>query len=543
MEQFSDQQLLERYLSQKDEKAFEVLVARHLNLVFGTAMRCVGSEHLAEEIAQLVFLDLASKPPSFTSGTPICAWLYQVARNKSVDLVRKESKRKKRERSVEPIQTTSNEPDPWASIEPSLDAALESLNLNDRTAIILRFFESKSFREMGHALGVTEEAARKRTARSIEKLWQYFRKNGFGIHSQDLESLLAVRSTFIAPAGLALSISSAVQSLNASSLLMTALNTIPTMTYIKKTALAGILIFSAGTGIYQTRNAIRISHASEKQTAMYEEKISRLENERDAKSKKAETALQEINRLKGDLDELHRLRGEVSRYRSEMNKMRELQSQKTSIKNTADKLEHRVNTLKEQFHSQPGAWVPEMSLLSDVDWFLAVPHEIDNDAQLRYTMSKIRNIAERRLGNLISESLSAFQKETQRKFPENIQELIPFSKDSLDENLLSRWHVVSQESLQGYQMNDTEFVITQIVPIDEVFDDRQIVGPFGQAGTDFLAGTSPMMDNIYAAYKEKNNGMLPDFNALDALRSYASNDEERAALEQRILRNSVQRYQ
>src|ERR1043166_3413020 len=94
----NDLELLHRYARQKSEEAFAALVNRHLNLVHSAALRQVRSPQLAEEISQSVFTDLARAADKLKPDTILTAWLYEVTRRTSVDVIRRESRRQARER-------------------------------------------------------------------------------------------------------------------------------------------------------------------------------------------------------------------------------------------------------------------------------------------------------------------------------------------------------------------------------------------------------------------------------------------------------------
>jgi DNA-binding Lrp family transcriptional regulator len=80
-----------------------------------------------------------------------------------------------------------NDPDPtWQHVVPKLDDALASLNKTDRNAILFRFFEQRGLREVGEALGVSEEAAKKRVARALEKLRRILCRRGVDVSAAAL---------------------------------------------------------------------------------------------------------------------------------------------------------------------------------------------------------------------------------------------------------------------------------------------------------------------------------------------------------------------
>ena len=71
-----DMRLLREYVRRRSDKAFEALLARHVNLVYSAALRQVRSLQLAEEVSQSVFSDLAQNAPKLRPGTILTAWLY-----------------------------------------------------------------------------------------------------------------------------------------------------------------------------------------------------------------------------------------------------------------------------------------------------------------------------------------------------------------------------------------------------------------------------------------------------------------------------------
>src|SRR5256885_13958021 len=88
------------------------------------------------------------------------------------------------------------------ALTPTLDEALARLGDRDRSAIAMRFFEDKSLREVGVAMGVSEEAAQKRVTRAVEKLRGFFARRGVRMPSDGMMNALARQSAALAPAAL-----------------------------------------------------------------------------------------------------------------------------------------------------------------------------------------------------------------------------------------------------------------------------------------------------------------------------------------------------
>lgn len=156
----ADSELLRRYVDEKSETAFAELVQRHVGLVYSVALRRVaGDAHLAEDVAQKVFADLARKAAMLRDRPTLGGWLYASAHLASAAMVRSEQRRKARETEAHSMQTTltSTEPEPdWTRVRPVIDDVVVILKEEDREAIALRFFEKRSFAEIGLALHVTD---------------------------------------------------------------------------------------------------------------------------------------------------------------------------------------------------------------------------------------------------------------------------------------------------------------------------------------------------------------------------------------------------
>jgi len=204
MQEWDDMELLRHYAGQDSEEAFTTLVTRHVNLVYSTALRHVGSSHPAEEITQAVFVILAKKARSLRQGTVLSGWLYHAARLTAANFLRSETQRTRREQEAH-MQSILNETetDVWQQINPLLDTAMADLNEQERNAIVLRFFEGRNMRDVGNALGASEDAAKKRVARALEKLRKFFTRRGITLSAAVIAGAVSANSVQAAPVGLA----------------------------------------------------------------------------------------------------------------------------------------------------------------------------------------------------------------------------------------------------------------------------------------------------------------------------------------------------
>src|SRR5690348_5999990 len=203
-----DSQLLRDFVRNKSQDAFTELVRRHVNLVYSAALRQARLPQLAEEISQSVFADLARAADQLKPDTILTAWLYQVARRTAIDVVRRESRRQARERLAVEMAAMNTTTD-WTHIEPLLDDAMDALEETDRAAILLRYFENKSLREVGQSLGTSDDAAQKRVSRAVERLREFFSKRGIAIGASGLIVLISANAVHAAPLALVSNISTA----------------------------------------------------------------------------------------------------------------------------------------------------------------------------------------------------------------------------------------------------------------------------------------------------------------------------------------------
>jgi RNA polymerase sigma factor (sigma-70 family) len=154
-----DRELLAEYARNGSEAAFATLATRYVNLVYSAALRVTKNPHDAEEVTQAVFVVLARKAGGLRPGTVLPGWLYQTARHAAANFVRGGIRRQRREEEAY-MQSSLNEPEGevWECIAPLLEEVMGSLNETDRDAVVLRFFEGKTNREVGAALKVSEAA-------------------------------------------------------------------------------------------------------------------------------------------------------------------------------------------------------------------------------------------------------------------------------------------------------------------------------------------------------------------------------------------------
>ncbi len=212
-ERARDTELLRRYAEDHDEAAFAELVSRHVGLVYAAALRQVGgATHRAEDVAQTVFVALARQAEPLSRRTEIVGWLYTSTHHVAAKLKRTEQRRALREQeahAMNEINADDGTAADWERLRPVLDEAMHGLSDADREAILLRYFQNRRLAEVGQRLGLSEDAARMRVDRALDKLQALLGRRGITSTTTALGAVLANPLLAAAPAWIAASVTDA----------------------------------------------------------------------------------------------------------------------------------------------------------------------------------------------------------------------------------------------------------------------------------------------------------------------------------------------
>jgi RNA polymerase sigma factor (sigma-70 family) len=324
VEMTDGQQLLADYVENRSELAFRELVGRYIDLVYSTAIRGVaGDRHIAEDVVQIVFADLARMAKGIPRDIPLGGWLHRHTCYVAANVIRSEQRRQSRERqAVEMNELESRSDDNFSQWAPLLDEAINQLNAPDRAAIMLRFFEQRDLRAVGVALGSNEDAAQKRVSRALEKLRGLLVRRGVALSGTALASLLATEAVTAAPAGLAASVSaSALAGSAAASGAAFTLLKLMTMTKLKTLAVSAVVVAGVGTTlVLEHRAQTRLRDENRALLQQYEQ-FAALQGENATLSNQLANIRQTDSMSKEQLSELMRLRGEVASLRSQKDQL------------------------------------------------------------------------------------------------------------------------------------------------------------------------------------------------------------------------------
>jgi RNA polymerase sigma factor (sigma-70 family) len=314
-----DNELLRRYCQEESETAFTELVQRHLTLVYGAALSQLNADaDRARDVTQVVFADLARKAGSLLNYRSMAGWLYTSARFAAAKLVRSEQRRRNREQHAIEMnnQRTIAEPDPDPeSLRPLIEEAMQELEPDDSEAVLLRYFEGHDFKRVGHCLGTSEEAARKRVTRAVARLRGALETRGISSSDSALAKALSGAAAVAVPADLHAGIISAV-------LADAAVATSPIVPTLwqagaaKPALLIGGLAVLVGTAWLWQRSS---SAELQRQNVRLQEQIASLPKigATQPPPDDPESIKEELARLRREHAELLKLRDEVTRLRAD----------------------------------------------------------------------------------------------------------------------------------------------------------------------------------------------------------------------------------
>ncbi len=373
------QTLLAEYVNDGSEGAFRELVARYIDLVYSTALRLVGGDtHLAEDVAQTVFIHLARKAPTLGETVMLGGWLHRDTCHVAATILRSERRRQSRERRAAEM----NEDRSGSALEliaPMLDEAIDQLGPEDRAAILLRFYERHEFRSVGEALGSSEDAARMRVNRALDKLHFLLKRRGFSLSVATLGAALADEAVTAAPVGLVGNVAGAALAGAAAGTGTTGtIIKVITMTNLKAGIVSALLVTGVATPlVLQQRTQQRLRAQNESLRGQVEQ-MTRLQAENARLSNLVGHA--QASAPDGQMDELLRLRGEVGSLRRQL---AEAAQAEVRLSQQAKQARQEANTV-EQREAMKQAFIAKMTYAKG--WVMAF-HMYANDNQGRFPIS------------------------------------------------------------------------------------------------------------------------------------------------------------
>lgn len=482
----TDGQLLSQYCETHSEPAFAELVSRHIDLVYAAALRIVGGDqHLAEDVTQMVFTDLARKAAALPRGIQLAGWLYRHTSFTAANTVRSERRRTAREQKAVAMSASDESSDPsWEQLAARLDGALNRLRRDDREALVLRFLKREDLGAVGAALGISEDAAQKRVARALERLRLILQREGVTTTAAALAAGLASHAVTAAPTGFALSVAAA--SVSAAAQAGALFNLVQAVVAMKVQVSVITLVLAANvvTPLFMLRQIQSQLRLQDQALLAGAEQLAALRAERDRLANLVTVAENAPALPPKQFSELLHLRGEIGRLRKEAQTPARETSPSSSGEEMFAKLEHewggRAAQLKVWLEENPAARIPELHLLSDSEWVNAIyPIRLENEEEWPRAISAVRGAAELKVMQELSEALIKYVRRRQGQVPAKFAELAPYLRWPLSESILERYDLVPAGKLVPVLRADQEWVITQKQAVDPAWDTRFSFGVSG----------------------------------------------------------------
>jgi len=155
-----------RFQTRLDSHAFDRIVSAYMKPAVGVARQILSDQALAEDAVQESFLRVIRKRHQYAPGSPFSCWFYRIVRNVCADMLRKRTRETRRIREI----AAGRERESLGANAPEVPDLLNVLSHGDRDVLVLRIIHGLGFRDVAAALGISEEAAKKRAQRALRRL-------------------------------------------------------------------------------------------------------------------------------------------------------------------------------------------------------------------------------------------------------------------------------------------------------------------------------------------------------------------------------------
>ncbi len=533
-----------RYAGRRSETAFAELVRRHVDFVYSAALRMVRDAHLAEDVTQGVFVALAQNARQLADRPVLSGWLHRTAQNLAANAVRSDVRRRAREQEAAAMnELLAAESDAnWEDIAPHLDAALGELSEADRDALLLRYFERKSAREM--AANPRHQRRRRAKARqprrgTTARIFLQTQRHDWRERTGRFD-FRQRRSSRAGWTGCTISAAAVLAGTAVHTTTVIAATKTIAMTTLQKTLITAALAAAVGTGIYKTIQAAYLQkqfQSLQQMQADWGGQILQLQRERDEATKR----LAEIGDAKklseAQFNELLKLRGQMGVKQANAEVVNDPAFEQAQIWLAKEK------KIREQFELHPEQKIPEMQFLTEEDWLDHARHaDVDTAKGLRIALSSIRAAASGAFATKFAVALQAYRAANQQQLPATASQLAGYFNPPLqDTDAIFSRYVPPAASDSFLSMNPTVtnvlFALDKSAVVDPI--DQSVY--LGQHMTYFLPPIQPSDSNsvlppeleaVAKAYSDANG---QGFLSLYDLKPYATTPEQKAALDKLIL--------
>lgn len=195
----SDLALLQRWRTQNDATAFNALASRYTGMVYATCLRVLGNTADAEDVAQECFEVLALVPEG--PREHLAGWLHTVATNRSLNRIRDEKRRKRREAEFASLYETHGQIE-WDDLYEHIDQAVEDLPERLRVPVVAHFLQGESHAAISEKLGLSRRGVTHRIEKGLARIRKTFRRRGILVGTGALAAAMKGSSAAAAPSTL-----------------------------------------------------------------------------------------------------------------------------------------------------------------------------------------------------------------------------------------------------------------------------------------------------------------------------------------------------
>jgi RNA polymerase sigma factor (sigma-70 family) len=470
--------LLRKYAETGLEEAFSELVQRHLPLVYSAALRQLrGDETLAKDVAQSVFIDLARKAKSLSNHELLVGWMYSATRLAASRALRGERRRQRREQIAAEMHRTNNEGEPRQSnLEAVLDAAMNKLAIADRNVLLLRFFQAKTFKEVGLEMKLSEDAARMRVTRALEKLQKLIGKRGVTVPKGVLGTILATQTIQTTPAGLAGIISAvAVNSIGVNAGFVGIVKLLTSAAKAKAAIVSAVLVAGGLTVmIVQQKEE---ANQTVRQAQLPPQQIDPAFQDSDG----SVPAIVQPNSV-GRTDDQSVYIKRQKRLAALGEEGRKLKA-RAAIQFDSRVAKHglalsKVALLKAWLEALPERNIPEIQQCTDGDWLDVVRWaQLEDETGARKALQGLRDNGKRRFNQKIIAAVKRYADEHEGKPPVELAKLNEYLEPEMAQSFSERYQFVTDPS--GGSITTTNWVITERKLADSEYDTIHEIGFHG----------------------------------------------------------------
>jgi len=192
----SESALLERFAGTGDTEAFAQITRQYAGLVYGTCLRILTDADAAADATQETFFQLMRRAGEVRGS--LAGWLHRVATGKAVDLIRRDSARRQRERQH--VDDRSGEDRTWLEVSPYVDEALTQLDDPTRDLLVAHYLEGRSMADLARRRGVSRPTVSREIESGLTRLRAQLQRQGVLVAAGALSAFLAQSTAQSAPA-------------------------------------------------------------------------------------------------------------------------------------------------------------------------------------------------------------------------------------------------------------------------------------------------------------------------------------------------------